>query len=136
MASADFDTFHKTSARLIRKSVFGEHPDGKIKDSLQLEKNNLEITNIDIQNVEPVDEMTKANLQKTVTMAIEITTKRQEAQARHLAQKLEQEAKGELAQQLIDDMSKAEGFNQKLLQLQASSKAVMHQGDAVANARA
>jgi major vault protein len=56
VASADFDTFHKTSARLIRKSVFGEHPDGKIKDSLQLEKNNLMITNIDIQNVEPVDE--------------------------------------------------------------------------------
>lgn len=62
MASADFDTFHKTSARLIRKSVFGVHPDGKVKDSLVLEKNNLMITNIDIQNIEPVDEMTKANL--------------------------------------------------------------------------
>lgn len=30
-------------------------------------------------------------------MAIEITTKRQEAMARHQAEKLEQEAKGELA---------------------------------------
>lgn len=33
-------------------------------------------------------------------------------------------------------MSKAETFNQKLLQLQANSNAVRHQGDAVANARA
>lgn len=79
VASVDFDTFHKTSARLIRKSVFGVDSQGKIKDSLLFEKNNLEVTNIDIQNVEPVDEQTKANLQKTVTMAIEITTKRQEA---------------------------------------------------------
>lgn len=83
VASVDFDTFHKTSARLIRKSILGVDKDGKINDHLLLEKNNLMITNIDIQNVEPVDEQTKANLQKTVTMAIEITTKRQEAMARH-----------------------------------------------------
>jgi major vault protein len=76
VASVDFDTFHKTSARLIRKSILGVNKDGKINEFFLLEKNNLMITNIDIQNVEPVDEMTKANLQKTVTMAIEITTKR------------------------------------------------------------
>lgn len=62
MASVDFDTFHKTSARLIRKSILGVNTEGKINDYLLLEKNNLMITNIDIQNVEPVDEMTKANL--------------------------------------------------------------------------
>lgn len=89
VACVDFDTFHKTSAKLIRKSVFGQSETGKINESLIFENNNLEITNIDIQNVEPVDAQTKINLQKTVTMAIEITTKRQEALARHLAEKKE-----------------------------------------------
>lgn len=76
VASVDFDTFHKTSAKLIRKSVFGQSDTGKINESLTFENNNLEVTNIDIQNVEPIDAQTKINLQKTVTMAIEITTKR------------------------------------------------------------
>lgn len=48
VASVDFDTFHKTSAKLIRRSVLGFNKDGKINDSLIFEDNNLEITNIDI----------------------------------------------------------------------------------------
>lgn len=55
VAAVDFDTFHKTSARLIRKSIFGVTNDGKINEFLLYEKNNLQLTNIDIQNVEPVD---------------------------------------------------------------------------------
>ena len=48
VAAVDFDTFHKTSARLIRKSIFGTNVEGKINDYYLLEKNNLMITNIDI----------------------------------------------------------------------------------------
>ena len=62
VAQHDFDTFHKTSARLIRKSIFGEDQNNKIKKELFLEKNNLVITNVDIQNVEPVDSRTRENL--------------------------------------------------------------------------
>ena len=106
VAGADFDTFHKTSARLLRKAVFGVDENNKIRGELHLSKNNLVITNVDIQSVEPVDDNTRESLQKTVTLAIEITTKRQEAFARHNAEKLEQEARGELQKLKIEDESK------------------------------
>lgn len=136
VASVDFDSFHKTSARLIRKSIFGLDADGKIKKELLLSKNNLVITNVDIQNVEPIDENTRQNLQKTVTLAIEITTKRQEAAAKHNADKLDQEARGELQKLVIEDESKAEAGKKTLLELQAKSEAVKNQGVAIANAKA
>ena len=136
VASVDFDSFHKTSARLIRKSIFGVDEQGKIKKEFLLAKNNLVITNVDIQSVEPVDDNTKENLQKTVTLAIEITTKRQEAHARHNAEKLDQEAKGELQKLIIEDQSKAETAKKGLLELQAKSSAVQNQGVAIAHAKA
>lgn len=136
VASVDFDSFHKTSARLIRKSVFGLDENQKIKNEFIFPKNNLIVTNVDIQSVEPIDDNTKENLQKTVTLAIEITTKRQEALARHNAEKLDQEARGELQKQIIEDQSKAETAKKGLLELQAKSEAVKNQGVAIANAKA
>jgi major vault protein len=62
VASADFDTFHKTSARLIRKAIFGVNSDGKINDQFVMPQNGLIITNVDIQKVEPVDAKTKESL--------------------------------------------------------------------------
>ena len=53
-------------------------------------------------SVEPVDENTKENLQKTIALAIEITTKRQESIARHNAEKLAQDARGKLEKMMID----------------------------------
>jgi major vault protein len=55
VASADFDTFHKTSAKLIRRSIFGLDAENKIAKFYDIEKNGLVITNVDIKNVEPVD---------------------------------------------------------------------------------
>lgn len=137
VAGVDFDTFHKTSARTLRKAVFGvDEATNKIKDELVLSKNNLVVTNVDIQSVEPVDANTRSSLQKTVTLAIEITTKRQEAAARHNAEKLEQEAKGELQKLKIEDESKAEAAKKALLELQAKSEAIKNQGVAIADAKA
>lgn len=136
VASVDFDTFHKTSARCIRKAIFGLDEHGHIAKHYEMPKNNLLITNVDIQSVEPVDSQTKASLQKTVTQAIEITTKRQESAARNQAAKLEQEAVGELAKQRIDDQSKAEEAKTKLVELEANCKTVENQGKAIAEAKA
>jgi len=49
VASADFDTFHKTSARLIRKSIFGLDDQNRINKEFYMEKNSLVITNVDIK---------------------------------------------------------------------------------------
>jgi len=136
VAQATFDEFHKKSARIIRSAVFGLDESGKVKNHFHFAANNLIITNIDIQSVEPVDQRTRDSLQKSVQLAIEITTSSQEASARHEAQRLEQEARGRLERQKIADEAEAEKTNKDLLQLRAQSAAIESTGQATAEAKA
>jgi major vault protein len=99
IASQSSDHFHKFSADIIRKAVFGTDEAGNVRNRLSFKSNSLTITNIDIQSVEPVDQRTRDALQKSVQLAIEITTKSQEAAARHEAERREQYAKGRLERQ-------------------------------------
>ena len=62
--------------------MFGLDERGKVRDRFGFPANNLIITSIDIQSVEPVDQRTRDALQKSVQLAIEITTNSQEAAAR------------------------------------------------------
>jgi len=135
VARTTFDNFHKHSADLIREAVFGKE-DGEVNNRLIFQQNNLVITNIDIQSVEPVDSRTRDALQKSVQLAIEITTKSQEATAKHAAEKREQEARGELERQKIKDEAAAERQRTALLQLQAESAIVEASGQATAEAHA
>jgi len=136
VASSTFDNFHRHSADIIRSAVFGKEEDGTIRGELRFANNNLIITNVDIQSVEPVDQRTRDSLQKSVQLAIEITTKSQEATARHEAERIEQEAKGRLERQKIKDEAQAEKTKKELLQLQAQSAAVESTGQATAEAQA
>jgi len=136
VAQASFDDFHKRSARIIRSAVFGLDDKDKVKSHFRFSTNNLVITNIDIQSVEPVDQRTRDSLQKSVQLAIEITTNSQEASARHEAARLEQEAKGRLERQKIKDEAEAEKARKSLLTLQAQSAAVESTGQATAEAKA
>ena len=72
----------QNSARIIRTSVFGMDENKKIREKFMFPQNNLVVTSIDIQSVEPVDQRTRDSLQKSVQLAIEITTNSQEAAAR------------------------------------------------------
>jgi len=136
VAQASFDEFHKRSARIIRAAVFGLDDKEHVRDDFRFPANNLVITNIDIQSVEPVDQRTRDSLQKSVQLAIEITTNSQEASARHEAARLEQEARGRLERQKITDEAEAEKNRKRLLQLQAQSAAVESTGQATAEAKA
>jgi len=135
VASVTFDDFHKNSARIIRSSVFGFDDKGKVRDRFVFPQNNLVITSIDIQSVEPVDQRTRDALQKSVQLAIEITTNSQEAAARHEAERIEQEARGRLERQKISDEAEAERARKELLELQANSAAVESTGQAKAEAQ-
>lgn len=132
VAEVSFEHFHRNSARLIRDSVFG----GPENNRFVFKSNGLVITNVDIQNVEPVDQKTRDSLQKSVQLAIEITTKSQEANARHEADRLEQEARGRLDRQKLSDEAKAEEARTLLLKLKAESATVESTGQAQAEARA
>lgn len=135
VAGVQFDDFHKNSAKIIRASVFGLDEKGKVKGRFFFPANNLVVTSIDIQSVEPVDQRTRDALQKSVQLAIEITTNSQEAAARHEAERLEQKAKGSLERQKIMDEAEAEKSRKDLLELQASSSAVESTGQAKAEAQ-
>lgn len=136
VATVSFDNFHKHSAKIIRQAVFGVDEQERIRNRFAFSSNNLVITNIDIQSVEPVDQRTRDSLQKSVQLAIEITTKSQEAAARHEAERLEQEARGRLERQKINDEAEAEKARKELLQLQGESSAVESTGQATAEAKA
>uniref|UniRef100_A0A183TRR0 Major vault protein n=1 Tax=Schistocephalus solidus TaxID=70667 RepID=A0A183TRR0_SCHSO len=82
VASVNFGQFHKNSVSLIRQSVFGTDADDIIGDRLFFPHNNLVVKSVDVQAVEPVDQRTQDALQKSVQLAIEITSNSQEASAR------------------------------------------------------
>jgi major vault protein len=135
VAGVTFDDFHKNSASIIRQSVFGLDEQKKIRNRFEFPENRLVITNVDIQSVEPIDQRTRDSLQKSVQLAIEITTNSQEAAAKHEAERLEQEARGKLERQKISDEAEAERARRELLELQAQSAAVESTGQAKAEAQ-
>jgi major vault protein len=136
VASCPFDTFHKKSARIIREAVFGVDDNDSILPSFSFPSNGLVITNIDIQAVEPVDQRTRDSLQKSVQLAIEITTAAQEAAAKHTAEQQQQQAKGELERQRIADEVRIEGSRKELIRLQVESAHIEAAGQASAEAKA
>eukprot|EP01114_Cavostelium_apophysatum_P021310 TRINITY_DN73_c0_g1_i1.p1 TRINITY_DN73_c0_g1~~TRINITY_DN73_c0_g1_i1.p1 ORF type:complete len:827 (-),score=291.69 TRINITY_DN73_c0_g1_i1:101-2581(-) len=136
VAGVSFDAFHKNSAKIICSSVFGTDENGNIKNRLFFPSNNFCVTNIDIQSVEPVDQRTRESLQKSVQLAIEITTKSQEASAKHESSRLEQEAMGRLERQKISDQAEAEKARKELIWLQSETAAVESTGQATAEAKA
>eukprot|EP00672_Neobodo_designis_P019280 CAMPEP_0174833136 /NCGR_PEP_ID=MMETSP1114-20130205/4051_1 /TAXON_ID=312471 /ORGANISM="Neobodo designis, Strain CCAP 1951/1" /LENGTH=841 /DNA_ID=CAMNT_0016067007 /DNA_START=44 /DNA_END=2569 /DNA_ORIENTATION=- len=133
VAAESFDQFHRNSTSIIRRAVFGKAEDF---EPLVFPNNGLIITSVDIQGVDPVDPKTREALQKSVQLAIEITTKSQEATARHLATSKEQSAHGRLERQVIQDKAKAEEIRKQLLDIQAGNAAIESTGSSTAQAKA
>ncbi|KDO25212.1 hypothetical protein SPRG_09465 [Saprolegnia parasitica CBS 223.65] len=137
VAVETFDHFHKHSASIIRTAIFGlDESTGEAKTQLIFVTNNLVITNVDIQSAEPVDAQTRDSLQKSVQLAIEITTKSQEAKAKAIAMKEDEEAKGLLITQQLENQTEAEKARKRLVELSAQCAAVEAEGAAVASAKA
>jgi len=136
VAGVSFDLFHKNSAQIIRNAVFGADEKGQARNTFKFSANNLVITNIDIQSVEPVDQRTRDSLAKSVQLAIEITTSSLEAAAKQDSARLEQEAMGRLERQKINDEAEAEKARKELLTLQALTHQVESTGAASAEAKA
>lgn len=131
-----FEDFHHHSSIKIREAVFGKNKEGAVREELIFHSNQLVITSVDIQNVEITDEKTRNYLAKSINQAIEINTKSQEANSKHQAERLDQEAKGQLLRQKLEDDARAEESKIKLLELQAESAVVSTKGQAIANANA
>ncbi|KAG7214980.1 hypothetical protein INR49_022913 [Caranx melampygus] len=68
VASVQFDDFHKNSNRIICSAVFGFDEKMAVRPTLCFSQNNLVISSVDIQSVEPVDQRTRDALQKSKIM--------------------------------------------------------------------
>ncbi|KAJ7385524.1 hypothetical protein OS493_015096 [Desmophyllum pertusum] len=136
VAQVPFDEFHRYSTSVIKKAVFGVDKDGKIKQRLVFEANQLVVTNVDIQSIEPVDMQMSESLSKSVQMAIEISTKSTERSAKHEAKRTEQMAKGMLERQKLTNEKEAENARVKLFELRAVTAAVESSGQTKAEAQA
>jgi len=130
VAGHSFDYFHKHSALIINTAVFG-----KDRQPLRF-KNNLVVSTVDIQSVEPVDPRTREFLQRCVTQAIQITTRSLEAKAKHVAHEEEEVAKGQLEQQQLKNSSTAEACRKQLLAFEAENAEIESRGNATAAAKA
>ena len=135
VSTVTFDDFHKNSAQIIQDAAFGTDAETRqVRNSITFSANRLVVTSVDVKSVDPVDQRTRDSLQKSVTLAIEITTQSQEAAARREAERIEQEAKGKLERQRILDDAEAEKARKELISLQAESSAVESTGQAKAEA--
>lgn len=135
VSGVTFDNFHKHSSEIIQNAIFKKDEKGNKLDFI-FKANNLHITNIDIQGVEPVDKKTKESLESSVTLSIKISSQSTEAVARHESERLEEMAKGEREIQAIKDKAESEKTRIKFLELQAKSSEVEMKGKSTAEAKA
>ena len=134
VAEMTLNEFHKSSARVIRIAVMGEI-NGKIGDKFVFQNNLLAITNVDIKNISTKDEETKNKLQATVNLAIEITTRSQEEEAKRQAERRDQEAKSTLQRKIIEDNSQAESIKKVLFELKGHTQSIEESGMKEAEAK-
>ncbi|CAG9583709.1 conserved hypothetical protein [Leishmania major strain Friedlin] len=137
VASMPFEEFHKNSARCLRRAVFDVNPaTGQPNGLLRFPANHLVVTSVDTQEMEVLDERTRQGLQKSVKMAIEITTHAQEAEAQQAAMAREQEAHGRLERQRMHDKVANEEQRRVLLHAESSGLAIVSSGKSTAMAEA
>ncbi|KAG5488582.1 hypothetical protein JIQ42_00190 [Leishmania sp. Namibia] len=137
VASMPFEEFHKNSARCLRRAVFDVDPaTGQPNGLLRFPANHLVVTSVDTQEMEVLDERTRQGLQKSVKMAIEITTHAQEAEAQQVAMAREQEARGRLERQRMRDQVANEEQRRVLLDAESNGLAIVSSGKSKAVAEA
>jgi major vault protein len=74
-------------------------------------------------------------LQESVTLAIDITTRMQEQEAKRIADKKEQVARGALQKQMIEDEATAEKEKKDLFDISAKCESIKSRGLAIAEAK-
>lgn len=136
VASISFAEFHKNSSQIIQSSIFGLDENGCIHSELVFPQNRLHITSVDVQSVEPVDSRTRDALNKSVQLAIEISTNSQEAAARQEAEELEEMARASLEKQKIESEKAIQAASHRLLEIRVELNILENIGQARALAEA
>lgn len=130
-----FQVFREKSSEIIDSIIFKKDSNGK-RIPFKFENNNLVITDVAIENLDPVDHQIEQSLNKSLNLTFEIENKARAAQANHTAAKLEQESRGQLERQKIKDEIQKGFANKNLLESQAETAAVKTTGLATSEAEA
>lgn len=137
VALMPFEEFHKNSARCLRNAVFDVNPETGLPNAvLRFPVNHLVITSVDTQEMEVLDDRTRQGLQKSVKIAIEITTHAQEAEAQQVAMTHEQQAHGQLERQRMQDQVANEEQRRVLLNAESNGLSIVSLGKSRAIAEA
>ncbi|ORC92993.1 major vault protein [Trypanosoma theileri] len=129
VASLPFQQFHKNNAKILQHAVFGVDPlTGNVKKELRFEANNFVVVSVDTQQVEVLDSRTREGLQKSVKIAIEVSTQAQESNAQQIALAREQQSFGLLEMQKMEDQVANETQRKVLLEAEAKSLAMTTSG--------
>ncbi len=136
VAAVTFSAFHSNSTEVITAGVFGRNADGTCKEALLFDENNLLVSGVDVQNVEPVDQRTVEALSKSVQQAIEITTNASEDAHKHEAVRLDQLNKGKLERQKMEAQIEREAKRTELVVLKGNTETVKRIGEATSSAEA
>jgi len=136
IAKTTFDDFHRYSTKIVMEAVFGKDSAGNLRQEVLFTENNMRVTSIDVQSIEPVDTHMRDSLLKSVQLAIEISTQSIEMEAAHEAEKHEQDAKGSLERYKLENQKAAEKAKTALYELRAVTAAVESSGQAKAEAEA
>ena len=130
-----FSDFHKHFSKIIQDSVFSQNAETCSKNEFVFTENNLIVTSIDVQSMEPLDTTVAEALEASIHNSIQITARSQEASAKYEADLLEQREISYVQKLLINDKIKTERARRKLVELKVANKALLLVGQAVAKAK-
>jgi major vault protein len=101
------------------KAVFGS------QNSYTIPSNNLCILSVDVRKQNPTDKDIQNMLNKHTSIAIDVKAKASEAQYRHKRAIAEQESKGQLEKQRIEDLLRAQDSTLQLTKTQTESRRLL-----------
>jgi len=137
VSAKTYDEFHHCSAKIIKDAVFGvDKTTGETRSRLFFENNNLEITSCDIKSIRPVDKDIDEKLKQNTFLSIKIKAEATELAFTSQKDMLEQQLKGELDIQEIEDSTDAEKLRIEFYKAVADLNSVQSLGKSLSKAKA
>jgi len=137
VSAKTYDEFHHCSAKIIKDAVFGiDKATGETRKRLFFENNNLEITSCDIKSIRPVDKDIDEKLKQNTFLSIKIKAEATELAFTSQKDMLEQQLKGELDIQEIEDSTDAEKLRIEFYKAVADLNSVQSLGKSLSKAKA
>lgn len=137
ISAKTYDEFHHCSAKIIKDAVFGiDKTTGETRKRLFFDNNNLEISSCDIKSIRPVDKDIEAKLKQNTFLSIKIKAEATELAFTSQKDMLEQQLKGELDVQEIEDNTEAEKLRKVFYTAVAELNSISSLGVSISKARA